>query len=104
MTTEADASFDRMIARLRRIQFRLLLIGAPLLVLTPLIVGLFVAAGAGWMKWFWVVSIAIFVAGLALAIWTTDAERRRWRKAVFEIARLDLEAIARVKEEGVQGS
>jgi len=94
MTNEDDTSFDRSIARLRRIQFRLLFVGAPLLVLTPLIVGLSVVAGAGWMRWFWVVSIAILAAGLALVAWTTGAERRRWREKVLEIARLDLETSA----------
>jgi hypothetical protein len=90
-TPEADAAFDRTIARLRRIQVRLLIVGGLVFVLTPLIVGLSVAAGADWMEWFWVVSITVFASGLALTIGTTTAERRRWRKHVLEIARVDLE-------------
>ena len=103
-TPDADAAFNRAIARLRRIRTRLLIVGTPLLVLTPLIVALSVAAGASWMKWFWLVPIGVLAIGLGLWIGAEVAERRRWQKQVLEIARLDLEASARIIGEGVQDS
>jgi Na+/H+-translocating membrane pyrophosphatase len=91
LSDDAQAAFDARIKVLRRLQIRLLIIGAALTVLSPLIVALSVSGGLGWMRWFWVVSVGTFVAGLGLSIGTTTAERTRWYRAVREIAKTDLE-------------
>lgn len=86
-----DLSDEARIVRWRRFQVPLLIIGAVLVVLSPLIIGLPSSVGLTWMTWFWVLPAAAFATWAAVLIGTTEAERIRWRRAVLEIARLDLD-------------
>ena len=83
---DGQAAFDTRIKVVKRHQVRLIIVGAALVVMSPIVVALSVAAGLPWMSWFWVASIGTLTAGLSLLIGTTAAERTRWRRATTAIA------------------
>ena len=87
---DGQAAFDTRIKVVKRHQVRLIIVGAALVVMSPIVVGLSVAASLPWMRWFWVASIGTLTAGLCLFIGTTAAERTRWRRATTAIARATL--------------
>ncbi|MEO6533055.1 MAG: hypothetical protein ABIO06_05725 [Pseudolysinimonas sp.] len=91
LSDDAQSAFEARIVRWRRFQIPLLIVGGVLAVLTPLTIALSVSVGLTWMSWFWVVPVAALATWATILIGTTEAERVRWRRAVREIARLDLE-------------
>jgi len=91
-SNDGQAAFDARITVVKIHEVRLIIVGAALVVMSPIVVALSVAAGLPWMRWFWVLSIGTLTAGLCLLIGTTAAERTRWRRATTAIARADLES------------
>jgi len=89
---DGQAAFDTRIKVVKRHQVRLIIVGAALVVMSPIVVGLSVAAGLPWMRWFWLASIGTLAVGLCLSIGTTAAERTRWRRTTTALARADLES------------